>query len=186
MVCYNNLSDWKINTGRYAEAIALREECLRLAQKHRSRIGIGRSLIGIAKARTLMGDLSAARELLDKGLPALLSAGDLEGDLHSSLNLAYLYVRGGDIPRACELYRQTLERSLAAPDTACAIFAQQALELLADGEVPLPAIVPSSPVTDELLGELSDEELEAVVGGVSMAALRSTYPTGDLAWAGQP
>src|SRR5262249_971832 len=150
MVCYNNLSDWKINTGRYDEAIALREECLRLAQKLHSRIGIGRAMIGIAKARTLMGDLAEPRPLLHKAVPAVLSRGDLEGALHSSLNLAYLYVRNGDIPRACDLYRQTLERSLAAPDTACAVFAQRALELLAGGEVPLPAILPSSPVTDEL------------------------------------
>jgi len=180
--CYNNLSDWKINMGEYAEAIALREQCLRLSQKYESREGIGRALIGMAKAYTLMGELEKARELLNKGFPVVLRAGDLEGDLHASLNLAYLYVRNGDIPRACELYRQVLERSLAAPDHACAVFAQRALELLAEDEMPAPGILPDRPLTAKVLQELTEEELEGVVGGV--AGLNGTYPTGDKKWNG--
>jgi tetratricopeptide (TPR) repeat protein len=180
IVCYNNLSDWMINTGRYQEAIALREECLHLSRKLQSRPGIGRALIGMAKAYTLMGELDKARVLLNQGFPTVLSAGDLEGDLHSSLNLAYLYVQSGDIARAAELYRTTLERSLAAPDHACALFAQKALELLADGQIPAPAILPPSPVSQQIIVELTETELDAVVGGVT--DLRKVYPTGDLAW----
>lgn len=177
-LCYNNLSDWKINLGLYEEGIALREESLRLAQKLGSRALIGRSYIGMAKAYTLMGDLGKARELLNKGFPVAVRAGDLEGDLHASLNLAYLYVQSGDIPRAIELYRQVLDRSLAAPDYACAVFAQKALELLADGEMPSPGIllsVRSDPA------ELTEEELETVAGGVQPTGFY-TYPTGDQNW----
>lgn len=170
-LCYNNLSDWKIYTGQYQDAIQLREESLRLAQKWGLKAGIGRALVGQAKAYTLMGDLAKARELLNKGFPTVVSVGDLEGDLHSALNLAYLYVQSGDIPHAVNLYRQTLERSLAAPDQACAVFAQRALELLADGALPPPGILPSEPVSER---ELTETDLESVVAGG-----RAIYPTGD-------
>lgn len=89
-VCYNNLADWKINTGCYQEAIDLRQKCLQVSRKINSRLGVGRALIGMAKAHTLLENLSEARTLLDRGLPTVLSAGDIEGELHSSLNLAYL------------------------------------------------------------------------------------------------
>lgn len=182
-LCYNNLSDWMIYTGRYERAIQMREECLALARKHGLRTLIGRSLIGMAKAYTLLGDLAKARELLDRGFPTAVSAHDIEGDLHSSLNLAYLYVQQGDVPRATDLYRQTLERSLAAPDHACAVFAQRALDMLADGTLPGPGILPPMPVTDEVLRELDEAELEGVVGGAGGVLFR-TYPTGDLSWGG--
>lgn len=174
-ICYNNLSDWKIYAGQYEEAIALRLESLRLSEKIGSREGIARAKIGMAKAYTLSGNHSKARELLNKGLPMALRVGDVEGDLHASLNLAYLYVKDGDIPRACELYRQVLERSLAAPDHACALFAQKALELLADDQTPPPGILPDG-------DELTIDELENVVGGV--AGYTFTYPTGDRNWGG--
>jgi tetratricopeptide (TPR) repeat protein len=180
IVGYNNLADWKIYQGKYEEAIALRTECLRLGRKWQSKIDVGRALIGMAKAYTLLGDLEKARELLYRGMPAVISAGDIEGDLHAGLNLAYLYVQSGDIPRACELYRQVLERSLAAPDHACAIFAQKALDLLAEGQIPAPGILPERPLTEEVQDELSEDELDGVVGGVDV--LRMTYPTGDLKW----
>lgn len=173
-LCYNNLSDWMIYTGRYQEAIQLRAEMLRLAQKWGMKPHIGRALIGQAKAYTLMGETAKARELLNKGFPTVVSIGDLEGDLHSALNLAYLYVQNGDTPRAVDLYRQTLERSLAAPDHACAVFAQRALELLADGTMPAPGILPQE---SDLNEELSDTELEGVVGG---GTLRPIYATGDM------
>lgn len=178
-VCYNNLSDWMINTGQYQKAIDLREESLLIAQKHGLRPDVGRALIGQAKAYTLLGDLKKARALLAKGFPTVVSVNDLEGELHSQLNLAYLYVQDGDVPRAVELYRQALEKSLAAPDHACAVFAQRALELLADGEIPKPGIVP-----DEPAHELDENELESVVGGASSA--HYTYPTGDKLWYGGP
>lgn len=174
-ICYNNLSDWKIYAGQYEEAIALRLKSLSLSEKIGSREGIARAQIGMAKAYTLLGNHSKARELLNKGLPMALRVGDVEGDLHASLNLAYLYVKDGDIPRACELYRQVLERSLAAPDHACALFAQKALELLADDQTPTPGILPDG-------DELTIDELESVVGGV--AGYTFTYPTGDRAWGG--
>lgn len=175
VLCYNNLSDWMIYTERYSDAITLREKCLELARKRNARPEIGRALIGLAKAYTLLGETDKARALLNQGFPTAVSAGDLEGDLHSSLNLAYLYVQTSDIPRATELYRQTLERSLAAPDHACAVFAQKALELLADGKLPAPGILPTKPE----VRELSDAELETVVGG---ATFNYTYPTGDMGW----
>jgi tetratricopeptide (TPR) repeat protein len=177
-ICLNNLSDWRINLGQYEEAIALREECLRLSQQLGFRMGVGRAYIGMAKAYTLMGNLAKARELLNKGFPVAVRASDLEGDLHASLNLAYLYVQSGDIPRAIELYRQVLERSLAAPDYACAVFAQKALELLADDETPPPGIVLSVPAD---AAELTEDELETVVGGLNPKG-GYTYPTGDLQW----
>lgn len=153
----------------------MRLESLRLSEKIGSREGIARAKIGMAKAYTLSGNHSKARELLNKGLPMALRVGDVEGDLHASLNLAYLYVKDGDIPRACELYRQVLERSLAAPDHACALFAQKALELLADDQTPPPGILPDG-------DELTIDELENVVGGV--AGYTFTYPTGDRNWGG--
>lgn len=175
-VCYNNLSDWKINTGQYEEAIALREESMRVSERLGHPEGKGRALIGIAKARTLMGDFDAARQLLYKGFPTALSVGDVEGELHSSLNLAYLYVQAGDVPRASQMYREVLERSLAAPDHACAVFAQRALAMLANGETPRCAILPENPLTREL----SEDELATVTGGAQ--ALHMTYPTGDRVW----
>lgn len=175
VVCLNNLADWKINTGCYQEALEMRQECLQLSRKINSRIGVGRSLIGMAKAQTLLENYSEARTLLNKGLPAVMSAGDIEGELHSSLNLAYLAARNDDIPRACELYRQVLERSLAAPDHACAVFAQLALEQLASGEIPQPAILPPQPLTSAVLNDLET---------VEMYRLRPIYPTGDLLWWG--
>lgn len=174
-VCYNNLADWKINTGYYQEALELRQECLRISRKISSRIDVGRSLIGMAKAHTMMNNFSEARSLLNKGLPTVMSAGDIEGELHSSLNLAYLAVHNDDIPRACELYRQVLERSLAAPDHACALFAQLALELLASGEIPQPAILPPQPLTEAVLNDIET---------VDAQQLALIYPTGDRFWWG--
>lgn len=175
-VCYNNLADWKINTGCYQEALELRQECLRISRKMNSRIDIGRSWIGMAKAHTLMNNLSEARSLLNKGLPTVMSAGDIEGELHCSLNLAYLAVHNDDVPRACELYRQVLERSLAAPDHACALFAQLALEQLAAGAIPQPAILPPQPLTDAVLNDT--ETIDA-------QQLALIYPTGDRIWWGR-
>jgi tetratricopeptide (TPR) repeat protein len=174
-VCYNNLADWKIYTGSYREAIEFREKCLAIGQKLGSKSIVGRALIGMAKAYTLLRDFPKAKELLDRGFPTVLASGDLEGDLHSCLNLAYLYVQSGDIPRAADLYRQTLERSLAAPDHSCAIFAAKALDLLAEGRMPRPGILPGG------VEELSEIELKAVAGGEGPLE-GSTYPTGDKAW----
>jgi tetratricopeptide (TPR) repeat protein len=176
ILCYNNLADWKINTGAYEEAIELREQCLRLSERLQWSEGKGRALIGIAKARTLMGDLDAARRLLDKGFPAALGTGDLEGELHASLNLAFLYVQTGDVPRASQMYRDVLDRSLAAPDHSCAVFAQRALAMLANGETPKCAILPDTPLTREL----TDDELAMAVGGAQQLAMN--YPTGDRKW----
>ncbi len=173
-LCYNNLSDWQIFIGEYQAAIDLREESLRLARKWELRADIGRALIGQAKAYTLMGNSAKAHELLRRGFPTVVSVADLEGDLHSSLNLAYLYVESGDVPRGVELYRQTLERSLAAPDHACAVFAQCALNLLADGGMPTPGLLPVGE------HELSDADLAGVVGGLNSPKLYITYPTGDM------
>jgi tetratricopeptide (TPR) repeat protein len=172
-LCLNNLSDWKIYTGHYEEALELREESLRLSQRLGLRPDIGRALIGQAKVHTIMGNLDDARALLDRGFPVVVSTGDLEGDLHSQLNLAYLYVQGGDVPRAVDLYRQVLEKSLAAPDHACAVFAQRALELLGEGRMPKPGILPDQPVP------VNEEQLAEVSGGHSY-----TYPTGDRAFFG--
>lgn len=182
----NNLSDWMIYTGRYDEAVRLREGSLRLGKELGLRPDVGRSLIGLAKVQTLKGDLAAARELLDRGFPVVVSTGDLEGELHSQLNLAHLYVRGGDVPRGVELYRQVLERSLAAPDHACAVFAQRALDLLSEGELPAPGILPEEPGPEDDM-ELSDlepesEDLHAVVGGAVSSSSAYTYPTGDMVW----
>ena len=183
---HNNLSDQLIYQGKLRESIEVREECLRIAEKHGLQPYKGRALIGMAKAYTLLGDLDKARELLDRGFPKVLAVGDLEGDLHSSLNLAYLYVQKGDIPGAAQLYRETLERSLAAPDHACAVFAEEALELLSQGDLPKPGIMPSPAVGDEtkpkkkrLLRDLDvdADALQTVQGGA-----RYSYPTGDLAW----
>ena len=179
IVCTNNLADWMIIIGELDKAIALRETCLSLSQKLQSRPGIGRALIGLAKAYTLKGDLPKARALLNKGYPVVLSSSDLEGELHSSLNLAYLHIQDGDITRAADLYRQVLEKSLAAPDHACAIFAQKALELLADGQTPDPAALMPQASFSKSPNELRDEELEGVVGG---AHGQPIYPTGDVGW----
>jgi tetratricopeptide (TPR) repeat protein len=176
-VSYNNLSDWKINTGRYEEAIELREKCMRIAEQLQSREVKGRALLGIAKARTLMGDLDSARNLLNTGFPTALSVGDLEGDLHACLNLAYLYVKAGDVPRASQMYRDVLERSLAAPDYSCGVFAQRALAMLGNGEIPKCAIIPDNPLTSEL----NADEMEAVVGGTN-SQLHMIYPTADRTW----
>lgn len=181
-LAYNNLSDWMIYTGQYQKAIEMREECLRLARQHQLRPLVGRALIGMAKAYTHLGELEKARELLNKGFPTVVSSGDIEGDLHSSLNLAYLYLQTGDVPRSTELYRNTLERSLAAPDHACAVFAQKALDLLADGQIPAPGIGPERPVTEEFLHELNLSQLDGVVAARGSLAL--TYPTGDQKWSG--
>lgn len=179
---YNNLSDWMVYTGQYDKAIALRQECLRIARDNQLRPMVGRALVGMAKAYTLMGELEKARELLHKGFPTVVSSGDIEGDLHSSLNLAYLYLQTGDVPRATELYRSTLERSLAAPDHACAVFAQKALDMLADGLIPAPGIGPEQPVTNEYLQELNISQLDGVVA--ARGTLTLSYPTGDLRWMG--
>lgn len=182
-LCYNNLSDWMIYEDKLQESIELREECLRISEKYGFRATAGRALIGMAKAYTVLGDLQKARELLDRGFPNALAVGDLEGDLHASLNLAYLYVQNGDIPRAAELYRVTLERSLAAPDHACAVFAEEALDLLSRGELPKPGIMPSPVESDAAKSKMTilrdlavpNDVLQAVQGG------RYAYPTGDMA-----
>ncbi|MBA3531229.1 MAG: tetratricopeptide repeat protein [Ardenticatenales bacterium] len=184
-ICYNNLADWKINTGAYEEAQVLREQSLAIFRSIGSRLGVGRALIGLAKAETILGNLERARELLDQGVPMALSAGDVEGDLHSSLNLAYLYLAAGEIARAAQLYREVLDRSLAAPDHACSLFAQRALNLIADGKRPTPGILPLVPITRELLmnlengltpDELTEEELEFVIGG----GLNYTFGTNHI------
>lgn len=189
-LCYNNLSDWLIYQGKVRESIELREQCKAIAEKHGLKPDVGRAIIGMAKAYTLLGQLDKARELLDRGFPKVLSVADLEGDLHSSLNLAYLYVQAGDIPRAAQLYRETLDRSLAAPDHACAVFAEQALELLSEGKIPRPGILPATPAPtgDEKGGKgkkkivlrdlpVAEEAAASIQGGLS-------YPTGDRDWAG--
>jgi len=197
-LCLNNLSDWKIYQGELRESIDLREQCLSIAERHGLKPIAGRAVIGMAKAWTLLGDLEKARQLLDRGFPKVLSVADLEGDLHASLNLAYLYVQSGDIPRAAQLYRDTLNRSLAAPDHACAVFAERALDLLAEGGMPRPGILPDSPAPgaakpaagakkrtrNAQLRDLAlrDEDLDAVRGG--QAGGKYTYPTGDLTFAG--
>lgn len=190
-LCLTNLSDWMIYTGAYDEAMRLRDESLALSRALGLRPLIGRCLIGQAKIHTILGDLDKARELLDRGFPVVVSTGDLEGDLHSQLNLAYLYVAAGDVPRAVDLYRQVLERSLAAPDHACAVFAQQSLELLGDGGVPKPGILPDRPVQGALdaavdfeLGDLEPGEAD-LVGAVGGARSYS-YPTGDMTWQPSP
>ena len=92
--------------------------------------------MGLGKAYTLLDDEARAWAFLNRGLPVVVGMGDLEGELHTSLNLAHLYVRHDDIPRAVDYYQRTLEKSLAAPDAACALFAQQALDQLAEGRCP--------------------------------------------------
>ena len=181
-IIYNNLADWALYRGEIDEAIALRQTCLDMAVHLGLRPIAGRAIVGLAKTHSFRGDLATAKVLLDRGFPAVVSAADIEGDLHCSLNLAYLHLQQGDIARATELYRHTLERALQAPDHACAVFAQRALELVAEGQIPLPGIMPAQPVTDELLTDL---QLEAVAGGAGMRNLRDlklTYPTADLAW----
>lgn len=113
---------------------------------------------------------------VSKGTGAF-TGGDLEDDLHASLNLAYLYVRAGDVPRASTMYREVLERSLAAPDYSCGVLAQRALAMLANGETPKCAIVPDNPLTREL----SDDEMDAVVGGTN-STLHMVYLTADRTW----
>lgn len=168
--CLNNLADWMINTGRYAESITMREESERLSREIGDREGIGRSFIGRAKAHTLLGDYQQAWAFLNTGLPIVLRARDFEGELHSYLNLAHLYVRQGDIPRACDYYQQALDKSLGAPDHACAVFARRALDELAEGILPRPAILPPVPVTPETIR--------------TNPVLNYTYPTGDKKWGG--
>lgn len=159
-LCYNNLADWEIAQGNYAEAIRLRESSLQLAVSTGSRLGEGRALIGIAKAETLLGNYHRAWEFLKQGMPLILSVEDMEGVLHCFLNLAHLYAHEGDIPRACDYYQRTLEKSVAAPDAACATFAREALGTLAQGGVPKPGVVPEVFRPDYL------------------------YQTGDLKWSG--
>jgi tetratricopeptide (TPR) repeat protein len=170
-LCYNNLADWRINLGRYTEAITLREESLRISQEVGHREGIGRALIGIGKAYTLLDDDRRAWEFLNRGLPVVVGVGDVEGELHTYLNLAHLYVRRDDIPRAVDYYQRALDKSLAAPDAACARFAQQALDQLAAGGVPAPAILPPAPLTPETIAAQRPQ-------------LIRTYPTGDMKWHG--
>jgi len=170
-LCYNNLADWRINTGRYAEAITLREECLRISQEIGYRGGIGRALIGLGKAYTLLEDEPRAWAYLNRGLPVVVGLGDLEGELHTYLNLAHLYVRRDDIPRAVDYYQRALEKSLAAPDAACARFAQQALDELAAENVPAPAILPPAVLTPETIAAQRPQ-------------LIHTYQTGDVKWHG--
>lgn len=162
-VCYNNLADWMIYGQKYEDAIRLREQSMAISQTLGSRIGVGRALIGIAKAETLLERYDRAWDFLRQGLPYILSTGDMEGELHAYLNLAHLYAREGDIPRACDYYQRTLDKSLEAPDSACATFAQAALELLCQGALPRPGILP-----------------ERQVGSESGAF----YPTGDMGWSG--
>lgn len=169
-LCYNNLAGWKTNMGLYEESVALHEKCLEVSRQIESKQAVGRSLVGIAKTKTLLGQLDEAYALLNRGLPVVLSAGDIEGELHTYLNLAYLYVQKGDIPRACDYYRLTLDKSIAAPDHACAVFAQKALELLADGGIPQPGILPAKPLTLEFIAE--------------DISLGYTYQTGDQRWGG--
>lgn len=170
ITCLNNLADWKINSGRYDEAIQLRERCLQISREIGDKHGVGRSLIGIGKAHTLLGNYDQAADFLNRGLPVVLGVGDLEGELHSFLNLAHLIVRNGDIPRGCEYYERVLDKSIAAPDHACAIFAQRALDLLAEGELPPPAILAPMILTPESV--------------TANPILAYTYDTGDRAWIG--
>jgi len=169
-LCYNNLADWKIYTGLYEEAITLREKSERISRDSGDKEGIGRALIGIAKAHTLLGHGDQAWQFLNTGLPMVLSAADFEGELHSYLNLAHLYVCRGDIGRACDYYQRTLDKSLAAPDASCALFAQKALEQLAEGQVPKPGILPPQPLTPQAIKEDS--------------SLKMMYATGDQKWTG--
>jgi tetratricopeptide (TPR) repeat protein len=170
-LCYNNLADWQINTGHYDEAIRLRETSLRISREYGDREGVGRALIGLGKAYTLLDDEPRAWDYLNRGLPVVVGVGDLEGELHTYLNLAHLFVRRADIPRAVDYYQRALEKSLADPDAACALFAQRALDQLAAGDVPRPAILPPAPLTAATLAAPRPQLLH-------------TYQTGDRAWHG--
>ncbi len=162
-LCYNNLADWHIYAAEYAESIALREQSLDLSRRCGDAEGIGRALLGMAKAETLLGHPTRARELLHQGLPLVLRAEDVEGELHACLNLAHFYAQDGDMPRACDYYQRTLDKSMAAPDAACARFAREALARLAAGGVPQPGIL-----------------LQPAAAGTGPYL----YPTGDRRWSG--
>jgi tetratricopeptide (TPR) repeat protein len=65
-LCLTNLSDWKIHTGEYDEALRLREESLRLSQALGLDHLIERALVGRARIHTIQGDLDEPRELLER------------------------------------------------------------------------------------------------------------------------
>ncbi|HTA44009.1 MAG TPA: hypothetical protein VK789_16260 [Bryobacteraceae bacterium] len=65
------------------------------------------------------------------------------------------------------------ERSLAAPDYACGVFAKRALAMHANGDPQKRAITRDNPLTREL----TLEEMDSVVGGLHMV-----YPTVNRTW----
>jgi tetratricopeptide (TPR) repeat protein len=168
-ICCNNLAEWKLYAGDATAAIALQEQSLAECQASGYRIGVGRALVGIARAETVLERPARAWPHLRKGLPLVLAMGDVEGEMHCFLTLAHLYVRKGDIPRACDYYQRVLARSLAAPDPLCAAFAQEGLEQLGRGELPQPGILPRVPVAFGVGAEAVGDDI---------------YGTGDQHWTG--
>lgn len=141
----DGLAGWRFLAGELREAIRLQEECLRAALARGSRHLAGRARIAIAWARVRLGDPAAARALVDR-----LAVGDLEGDVRSALDLAWVLVRAGEVPRAAEVHRQAIERTLDDPEQAEAVFAERAFEL-------------AGPWSDD--ADTSDSELQALAGG---------------------
>jgi tetratricopeptide (TPR) repeat protein len=149
IVCYNNLSDWLIITGDYAGAIAMREANLRRSAALDYKLGTVRALLGVGRAQSMLGDVDGAWATLERVLPLALDIGDAEGEIVSYLNIAHLYARQGDMLRARDYYLRARTQSEAAPDSACYRFAGRALDQIAAGQVPLPAVLPPRPATSD-------------------------------------
>jgi tetratricopeptide (TPR) repeat protein len=149
IVCYNNLADWLIITGDYAGAIAMREANLRRCAALDYKLGTVRSLLGLGRAHSMLGDVDGAWATLRQALPLALDIGDAEGEIVGYLNIAHLYARQGDTPRARDYYARARTQSEAAPDSACYHFAVRALDQVAAGQVPLPAVLPPRPATPD-------------------------------------
>ena len=147
-ICYCNLADWKVFTGEYDAALDLymRSADYAAAAGRQGRRGPHPDRPG-ASIR-LRHDYDAAWAFLNTALPLLLSTADIEGELRAYLNIAHLYVVQGDISRACDYYQRTLDKSILAPNSSCMIFAQQALDQVANGPCQ-PGIDAMEPITGQ-------------------------------------
>jgi len=177
-VCYTNRADSSIYVGDYEEAIDFHAMIADLSARIGDKVGVGRTMVRRAQAFSLLGDYDTAEAYIKTALPLVLSTADIEGELHSYLVMGHLNVVRGDIGRACEYYQRTLDKSLLAPDSACAIFAQRALDEVAEGRIPPPGILPPEPL--KKLAQIKDELLLKEVHHI----LARTYDTADRSWTG--
>lgn len=184
-VCLFNVTDWYVYRGEYAAALAAYDDLEKICAEIGDRCGVGRSLARRGQIYSLLHEYDRAWAYLNTALPAVLSTGDVEAELHTYLVMAHLYAVKGDIGRACDYYQRTLDKSLLTPDSACANFARRALEELMRGQLPQPGILPPRPI-NELLAERKTaillNELEYVFQGYAPNPDR-LYPTADRGFA---